>query len=60
MDLPMATVRTTGRVVFANPPGDRMKRNLPVGMAVRFEGTPPETEALFRIYAEIRHCVLEV
>jgi hypothetical protein len=60
MDLPMATVRTSGRVVFANPPGDRMKHNLPVGMAVRFEGTPPETEALFRIYAEIRHCVLEV
>jgi hypothetical protein len=60
MDLPMATVRTTGRVVFANPSGDRMKHNLPVGMAVRFEGTPPETETLLRIYAEIRHCVLEV
>jgi hypothetical protein len=60
MDLPMATVLTTGRVVFANPSGDHMKRNLPVGMAVRFEGTPPETETLLRIYAEIRHCVLEV
>jgi hypothetical protein len=60
MDLPMATVRATGRVVFANLPGDRMKHNLPVGMAVRFEGTTPETEALLRIYAEVRHCVLEV
>ena len=60
MDLPMATVRATGRVVFANPSGDRMKHNLPVGMAVRFEGTPPETETLLRIYAEIRHSVLEV
>jgi len=60
MDLPMATVRTTGRVVFANVPGDSMRRSLPVGMAVHFEDTPPETETLFRIYAEIRHCVLEV
>jgi hypothetical protein len=60
MDLPMATVRTTGRVVFQNPSGDQRKHNLPVGMAVRFEGTPPETETLLRIYAEIRHCVLEV
>jgi hypothetical protein len=60
LDLPMATVRTTGRVVFANLPGDQMDRSLPVGMAVRFEGVPPETEALLRIYAEIRHSVLEV
>jgi len=60
MALPMATVRATGRVVFTNVPGNLMKRSLPVGMAVRFEGTPPETEALFQIYAEVRHCALEV
>jgi hypothetical protein len=60
MDLPMATVRTSGRVVFANAPGNLMKRSLPVGIAVRFEDTAAETEALFRIYTEIRHCGLEV
>jgi hypothetical protein len=58
--LPMATVRTTGRVVFTNVPGNLMKRSLPVGMAVRFEGTPPETEALLQIYAEERHRSLEI
>jgi CheY-like chemotaxis protein len=60
MALPMATVRATGRVVFTNVPGNLMKRSLPVGMAVRFEGTPPETEALLQMYAEVRHCVLEL
>ncbi len=58
--LPMATVRATGRVVFTNVPGNLMKRSLPVGMAVRFEGTPPETEALLQVYAEVRHCTLDV
>ena len=60
MSLPMATVRAAGRVVFTNAPGHLMQRSLPVGMAVRFEDTPPETEALFRVYAEVRHCALEV
>ncbi len=58
--LPMATVRTMGRVVFTNVPGNLMKRNLPIGMAVRFEGTPPETEALLQVYAEERQRALEV
>ncbi len=60
MALPMATVRVTGPVVFTNVPGNLQKRSLPVGMAVRFEGTPPETEALLQVYAEVRHCTLEV
>jgi hypothetical protein len=60
MALPMATVRATGPVVFTNVPGNLMKHNLPVGMAVRFEDTPPETEALLQVYAEVRHCTLEV
>ncbi len=60
MALPMANVRAAGRVVFTNVPGNLMERSLPVGMGVRFEGTPPETEALLRVYAEVRHCVLEV
>lgn len=60
MDLPMATVRTSGRVVFANAPGNQMNHSLPAGIAVRFEDTTAETEALLRIYAEIRQCVLEV
>ena len=58
--LPTGTVSTAGRVVFTNVPGNLMKRSLPVGMAVRFEGTPPETEALLQVYAEVRHCTLEV
>jgi hypothetical protein len=58
--LPMGTVRTTGRVVSTNVPGNLMKRSLPVGMAVCFEGTSPETEALLHIYAEERHRALEV
>ena len=50
--LPMARVSTTGRVVFTNVPGNLMKRNLPVGMGVRFQGTSPETKAFLQIYAE--------
>ena len=58
--LPMGTVRATGPVVFTNVPGNLMKHSLPVGMAVRFEGTSPETEALLQIYAEQRHRSLEI
>jgi hypothetical protein len=58
--LPMATVRAAGRVIFTNVPGNLMKHSLPVGVAVRFESTPPETEALLQIYAEERHRALEV
>ena len=58
--LPMATVSTTGRVVFTNVPGNLMKRNLPVGMGVRFQGTSPETKAFLQIYAEERRRRLAV
>jgi hypothetical protein len=58
--LPMAAVSTTGRVVFTNVPGNLMKRNLPVGMGVRFEGTSPETQAFLQIYAEERRRGLAV
>jgi hypothetical protein len=58
--LPMATVRITGRVVSTNVPGNLMKHSLPVGMAVRFDGTPPETEALLQVYAEERRRSLQV
>jgi CheY-like chemotaxis protein len=58
--LPMATVRITGRVVSTNVPGNLMNRSLPVGMAVQFQDTPPETEALLQIYAEERRRALQV
>lgn len=58
--LPMGTVRASGSVVLTNVPGNLMKHSLPVGMAVRFENTSPETEALLQIYAEQRHRALEV
>jgi len=58
--LPMATVPITGRVVSTNVPGNLINRSLPPGMAVRFEDTPPETEALLQIYAEERRRALQV
>ena len=54
MSLPWGEAEVTGTVVMTNPPGDRMLRNLPVGMAVRFDRTAPETRAALVMYAEER------
>lgn len=58
--LPSGFVSVSGRVVMTNVPGNRMKKKLPVGMAVSFEETAPETEALLHLYAQERQDALEV
>jgi hypothetical protein len=47
------TVRLEGRVVYANVPGNLHRRNLPVGMAVRFTALGERAERA------IRHCVAQ-
>ena len=47
IDLPASSgsVSLQARVVMTNVPGNLIHDNLPIGMAVRFEQTPPEIEA---------------
>ena len=54
MRLPWGEADVKGTVVMTNAPGDLMVRNLPVGMAVRFDQTAPETKAALVMYAEER------
>jgi len=46
VDLPTPWGRTAlrARVVMTNVPGNFLRENLPVGMAIRFEQTPPSVE----------------
>lgn len=58
--LPAGYVSVCGRVVMTNVPGNRLKKKLPVGMAICFEETPPETEAMLQIYSQEKQDSLEV
>jgi len=58
--LPSGSVAVSGRVVMTNVPGNRLKKKLPVGMAIRFDEMPPETEALLQIYSRERQDALEL
>ncbi|MEN8181730.1 MAG: PilZ domain-containing protein [Myxococcota bacterium] len=53
LSLPPQTVQAAGQVVYANVPGNLMRRGLPTGMAVRF------TELSENAERAIRHCVAE-
>lgn len=60
LPLPSGDVRVAGRVVMTNVPGNLAKTSLPVGMAVRFTGYPPETERAIAAWAEERAEALRV
>ena len=60
VELPRARVRTAARVVMTNVPGNLMRKNLPVGMGVRFESTSIETAAHLQMYTDARLRTLEL
>jgi response regulator RpfG family c-di-GMP phosphodiesterase len=53
-------VEVSGRVLMTNVPGNRLKKKLPVGMAIRFDDTSPEAEAQLQTYARERQNALEL
>ncbi len=60
LPLPSGPVQAAARVVMTNVPGNLMRRNLPVGMGVRFTATAVDTEAALQMYAEERSRSLEL
>lgn len=60
LPLPSGLVKMGGRVAMTNVPGNLMRKNLPVGMGIRFVGSSPEIEAQLAVYAENRMRSLEV
>jgi len=53
LPLPGGTLNLTGRVLYTNVPGNLMRPELPVGMAVRFDPTPEHA------VHDVRHAVAE-
>jgi hypothetical protein len=53
-------VSVAAEVVYANVPGNLRRRNLPVGMAVRFTGVSPQAERSIRGTVADRHSALAV
>jgi CheY-like chemotaxis protein len=60
LPLPEGAVDVAARVVHTNVPGNLVRENLPLGMAVQFTGASPETEASLRAFAERRAQALRV
>ena len=58
--LPAGDLRVASHVVMTNVPGNLEKRNLPIGMGVRFTGHTEEIEAALRAFAEERSRWLRV
>ena len=56
LELPFKStpVRVDVRVVMTNVPGNLMVGNLPMGMGICFEDTPPNVESALAIWAERR------
>ena len=54
LPLPQGDVRVTGSVVMTNVPGNLTKRNLPLGMGVRFTGHSEATEDALLAYVQER------
>ncbi len=55
LPLPAGSVTASARVVMTNVPGNLKRDNLPVGMGVRFTGTPSETVRAIEAFARARH-----
>ena len=60
LPLPSGCADLEARVVMTNVPGNLMRRNLPIGMGVRFEGATVEAEAALLLYVEGRRRALAV
>ncbi len=60
LPLPGLEVRIAARVVMTNVPGNLEKKNLPIGMGVRFTGHSAETEEALRAFATERAEMLRV
>jgi hypothetical protein len=58
--LPNGTVDLAGRVVMTNVPGNLVRENLPLGMAVQFTGTALEVEDSLREFAERQSAALRI
>ena len=58
--LPNCFVETKARVVFSNVPGNLVRPNLPLGMAVRFEALCTESAQKLKAYVKERLARLEV
>jgi hypothetical protein len=60
LPLPSGDLRATAQVVMTNVPGNLARRNLPLGMGVRFRGLAEEAEEQLRTFTEQRAESLEV
>jgi DNA-binding NtrC family response regulator len=60
LPLPRTRLRLRARVVMTNVPGNLLRRNLPVGMAVRFEETSVASAAHLEMIVERRLRALEL
>jgi hypothetical protein len=58
--LPECFIQTSGKVVFANVPGNLKRPNLPLGMAVRFDPLDSTTSKQLKSYVKRRLEGLEV
>jgi hypothetical protein len=60
VDLPASSgpLRLQARVVMTNVPGNLVRNNLPIGMGVRFEQTPPEVQDALATWANRRLAAL--
>ncbi len=54
LPLPEGDVRVSGEVVATNVPGNLVKKNLPIGMAVRWSGLDQDSEDQIRGFVEER------
>jgi CheY-like chemotaxis protein len=54
LPLPTGDLRLAAQVVMTNVPGNLARRNLPLGMGVRFRGIPEELEDQVRAFTEER------
>jgi hypothetical protein len=60
LPLPGGAVDVAGRVVMTNVPGNLVRENLPLGMAVQFTGLPLDVADSLRVFAEHRAGALQL
>ena len=60
LPLPSQELRVAGEVVLTNVPGNLRKRNLPIGMGIRFLGLSNEAERALTTYTAERGAQLLV
>jgi len=58
LPLPNGPLEVAGRVVMTNVPGNLVRENLPLGMAVQFTGLAPEAESSLRRFTEQQDATL--